>query len=270
MPTLQYEKQALKDKKIRLCRLQRGLWKRGSSAGILLLLAVALSGCLYPGGEEAGGPASYSDSVRRVQGALDDYYRDKSVLPILNADETVPRYEKFRINLDQLKQTGYLDDIPATAFERGGRVYFLVQNEERDPTVKVMDLLTVQRVNDIQRLVDRYKSANGGALPAGAERYPGVYEVDKELADAGKLTVDSVYSGRPLDMVMDRSGVVYVDYAPDIITASQQKEGLRTKDGDARELLTAASDHVPVKSLPYVWEGEAPAAVPDTGETTGD
>lgn len=90
-------------------------YKMKLKAGAKLLLgmvslALTLSGCLYPG-EEKRASVNYRESVKRIQAAVDDYQQEEGVLPILNADETTPRYEKFRIDLGKLNNKGYLDDI---------------------------------------------------------------------------------------------------------------------------------------------------------------
>lgn len=131
---------------------------------LLLALITLLSGCMYRGEQQAG-PVSYMDSVDRVQRALDRFQEREGILPIITAGEETPRYEKYRIDLDRLKRLGYLDEIPSAAFEKGGSVYFLVINEEVDPAVKVLDLPTVQKVNDVQRSVTAYRSSHGGRLP---------------------------------------------------------------------------------------------------------
>lgn len=226
-----------------------------------LSLVLTLSGCLYPG-EEKRDNVNYRESVKRIQGAIDDYQQQEGVLPILNADETVPRYEKFRIDLEKLTTSGYLDDIPATAFEEGGSAYFLILNEEIDPAVKVMDLITVQKVNDVQLQIDRYKSAHGGALPVDNELYPGLYTIDDKKAGTSSITLNSVYSGQKLDFIMDQEGTVYVDYVFDIMAAIEKNGGEHEETKDLRQHLEEASYYVPVKSLPYLWINNQP--VPQT------
>ncbi len=238
-----------------------GVFRKAAAAVMVVLLAVSLTGCLYPDEKKNENRVSYRESVKRIQSALDDFQKDQGILPMINADEDTPKYEKFRINLDQLQKGGYIDEIPATAFEKGGSAYFLIQNEETDPTVKVMDLITVQKVNDVQRAVNQYKSAHGGKLPAGEELYPGIYLVDPALANTKSIVLKSVYSGQDMNFMMDEAGVVYVDYAFDIMQLID-KEGLKpSKDEDLREELVKSSDYVPVKSLAYRWSGDSPVAV---------
>ena len=123
-------------------------------------------------------------------------------MPIITAGPEVPRYEKYRVDLDQLKNRGYIDQIPDTAFEKGGSGYFLIINEETEPTVKVMDLTTAQKVNDVQRAVNLYKMAHDNALPAEA-LYPGYTAVDLSKTDAKSVRLMSVYSGQEMTFMMD-------------------------------------------------------------------
>ncbi|MFC6649962.1 DUF3939 domain-containing protein [Paenibacillus rhizoplanae] len=219
---------------------------------LLVLLVMSLGGCMYPGEQQQPG-SGYRESVKRVQAAVDDYQEQKGLLPILTSDQTTPRYEKFVIDLNKLQQEGYLDEIPAAAFEKGGSAHFLVLNEETDPQVKLMDLVTVQKVNDIQRKVNLYKSGHGGKLPAGEELYPGLASIDAKRAGTGTIKLSSVYSGQPLGFLMDRSGTVYVDYSADIASAIDKNGSVPAADRDLRLELEQASYYVPVKSLPYLW-----------------
>ncbi|MCL6602395.1 MAG: hypothetical protein K6T94_05905 [Paenibacillus sp.] len=225
---------------------------------VLLILTFSLSGCLYPDSDEGIPKVNYRESVKRIQSAVDDFQQEEGILPIINADITTPRYEKFRIDLDMLNKKGYLDDIPSTAFEKGGSAYFLILNEESDPTVKVMDLVTVQKVNDVQLQITRYKSAHGGVLPAGDEIYPGLFSIDSKKAGTGSIKLSSVYSGEDTPFIMDKDGNVYVDYVFDIMTVINKNGGPEQQNRDLRFDLEEASYYVPVKSLPYLWINEQP------------
>ncbi|WP_342551713.1 hypothetical protein [Paenibacillus sp. FSL R7-0652] len=257
-------------KKVEL-KLRTRLMHRVQCVIIMLLLSITTSGCLYPDQGGTNPKTAYRESVNRIQSAMEAFQKDEGILPILNADADTPKYEKFRIDLPKLKQRGYLDEIPGTAFESGGSAYFLVQNEEIKPTVKVMDLPTVQKVNDVQRMVNQYKSAHNQKLPAGEELYPGLYAVDMNLAaQAGSppITLNSVYSGQELPFMMDAQGTVYVDYAFDIMQALEKTDGSSDAQtvqdeqdrGDLRSHLAAQSYFVPVKSVPYRLENNTPTA----------
>ncbi|MGN7761772.1 hypothetical protein [Paenibacillus sp. 22594] len=218
---------------------------------VTILLVCSLAGCMYPEKEKTG--SGYRESVLRIQAAVDDYQQKEGLLPILNADEATPRYEKFIIDLEKLHQTGYLDEIPAAAFEKGGSAYFLILDEESDPAVKMMDLVTVQKVNDVQRQINRYKSAHGGSLPSGEEIYPDLFAVDARKAGTDSITLNSIYSGQPLPFFMDKNGTVYVDYGVDIQSAIHQNSASPKDHTDLRLQLEQTSYYVPVKSLPYFW-----------------
>ncbi|MGQ8872864.1 hypothetical protein [Paenibacillus sp. TSA_86.1] len=235
---------------------------------LLLLLMLTMSGCLYPAQSNTEPKTAYRESVNRIQSAIEAFQKDEGILPILNADADTPKYEKFRVDLPKLKQRGYLDEIPGTAFESGGSAYFLVQNEEVKPTVKVMDLQTVQKVNDVQRMVNQYKSVHNQKIPAGEELYPGFHVVDMKLAaQAGSpsITLKSVYSGQELPFMMDAQGTVYVDYAFDIMQALEKTDGSSDAEeeqngGDLRDYLLSQSFFVPVKSVPYMLKDNTPVA----------
>ncbi|SFS59391.1 hypothetical protein [Paenibacillus sp. 453mf] len=233
--------------------------------GTLFLVLVMLTGCMYPGTSSESEPVivNYDDSVSRIQHAIDSFQTDQHILPMITAGNETPRYEKFRIDLNKLEQQGYLDDIPNTAFEKGGSVYYLLQNEESDPVVKVMDLTTVQRVNDVQRLAQTYKSTHD-EWPVSEEVSPGVSRVDIDKLQSGASQLQelqSVYSGEALPYLLDENGNVYADYAIDIMQVIEREKLAPSKTEDLRELLTERSHHVPVKSLPYHWDGSAPIAV---------
>ncbi|MFD1176341.1 hypothetical protein ACFQ3W_08510 [Paenibacillus puldeungensis] len=228
-------------------------------------LIALLSGCMYQEQALQQAPMSYAESVDRVQRALDRFQSEQGILPIYTAGPETPRYEKFRIDLGKMKQMGFLDEIPKAAFEEGGGVYFLVINEEIDPMVKVLDLVTVQKVNDVQRRVDLFRSSHGGKLPGqgGAETYSGLFKVDLSQIQAKDNEQTSVYSGQSLPYLMDAQGKVYVDYAFDIMQIIDQSKTTPKQDMDLRELLIEYSAYVPVKSLPYHYIDGAPVPMLD-------
>lgn len=250
--TLSEQREDLQMDSMHLVKLRQRRNRSAILLPLLALLLLSLSGCMYPREQQQPG-SSYRESVKRVQAAVDDYQEQKGLLPILTSDQATPRYEKFVIDLNKLQQEGYLDEIPAAAFEKGGSAHFLVLDEETDPQVKLMDLVTVQKVNDIQRKVNLYKSAHGGKLPAGEELYPGLVSIDAKRAGTGTIKLSSVYSGQPLEFLMDSSGTVYVDYSGDISSAIDKNGSAPAAERDLRLELEQASYYVPVKSIPYLW-----------------
>ncbi|MNN53907.1 hypothetical protein D3C81_1686950 [compost metagenome] len=105
----------------------------------------------------------------------------------------------------------------------------------------------------MQLQVNRYKSLHGGEIPAGNELYPSLFAIDSRKAGTGSITLNSVYSGQPLEFIMDKNGVVYADYIFDIMAAIDKNGGEPEKGKDLRLNLEQASYYVPVKSLPYQW-----------------
>lgn len=236
------------------------LFRTVCMTALVAAFASLLTGCLYPGEQRTDGKVSYIESVDRLQRAVDLFQDDQGILPIITAGEETPRYEKYRIDLELLLNRGYIEQIPQTAFEKGGSAYFLIIDEEEDPTVKVMDLLTVQKVNDVQRLVDQYRKSHDGNLPVDERTpgYEGVHVVSLEEAGAGKYEMSSVYSGQSLNYLVDDAGKVYVDYAVDIMQAIEKSGKRPSEDQDLREFLTEESYYVPVKSLNYRLENGTP------------
>ncbi|WP_146241125.1 hypothetical protein [Paenibacillus sambharensis] len=240
-------------------RLGRVLKLTGQAALVLLLLA-ALSGCLYPKDRMGQNERPSKESVRLIQDAVDQYFASKGLLPIKNSGEDTPIYEKFVIDIAKLERMGYINDIPAAAFENGGSYYFLLQNEEVDPVVKLMSITVYQQINDLQAKVDAYREANGGQLPAGGEAYPSFYHIDFDKLTGSKPVIRSVYSNQTMNLIIHENGTVYADYGADIRKAVELSGTDPDPETDLRELLVSQSDFVPVKSAAYYWVDGDPAA----------
>ncbi|MBU5672752.1 DUF3939 domain-containing protein [Paenibacillus brevis] len=229
-------------------------------------LAILLSGCLYREAVQQNPSDAYRESVNRIQLAVDQYQSEHELLPLITPSEETPKYEKFRIDLALLLKQGYLESIPQAAFENGGSVYFLIQNEELDPVIKIMDLTTVQYVNDVERLAAKYREQQGGALPVekeNGELPEGIRMVDLKAIGGKDYVLKSVYSGQELNYLINDKGKVYVDYAPDLMQIVERTGITPSDDYDIREMLTEQSYFVPVKSLPYFWEDNRPIPQPE-------
>lgn len=240
-------------------RLLKTIVKAGLSMIAVAVCATLLPGCMYSAGKQQYSPVSYRESVMRIQQAIEAFQADQGILPIITAGSEVAKYEKYRIDLYQLKQQGYIDEIPSTAFEKGGSAYFLVINEEVAPTVRVMDLVTVQKVNDVQRLVNQFMRSNPGQLPVKQELYSELYELDLSKIGGDHYSMISVFSGVELPFLLDQAGVVYVDYAWDIMRVIDNSDASILEGViDLREILIDQSYFVPVKSLPYEFIDHTP------------
>ncbi|WP_307201615.1 hypothetical protein [Paenibacillus harenae] len=231
---------------------------------VLILICVfvaTLSGCMYPDDQRMQNQTAPKEAIRNVQGAIDQYKAETGMLPIKNSDAETPVYEKFLIDFAKLQRTGYLSDIPSAAFEKGGNYYFLVIDEETTPRVKLMDLVTYQKLNDIQGWIKSYLQ-NGGELPKGEQMYPGFYQIDYKKLNKTAPVIQSAFSGQSINALMDEGGVVYADYGIDLMQLIQRNGDASIDEKlDLRTLLVDDSDFVPVKSPIYHYVNGEPLAV---------
>lgn len=222
------------------------------------LISLLLSGCLYPQTDSSTSSIVSKESMRNVQAAIDQYLNDKGILPIHNSDASVDRYEKFRVNFDTLKKEGYVDVLPSSAFEGGGNYYFLILNEDTEPTVKAQSIYLIQKMIDVQQKVDTYKSKNG-TLPIAEQVYEGFYALDYKALDMKAPELHSLYSGGISELLIAESGTVYINYASDIYQMMKQHpEAELSDEHDLRELLVMYSDYVPVNSAKYKLINDEP------------
>ncbi|QYR19917.1 DUF3939 domain-containing protein [Paenibacillus sp. sptzw28] len=235
--------------------------KNAASAFIIMLLAVVLPGCMYPNDQPGQNQRPPKDAILNVQAVIDQYKKDTGLLPIRNSNPDTPLYEKYQIDFDKLLRMDYLSEIPATAYEKGGSYYYLIINEETDPTVKLMNLAIYQQVNDIQAALKVYSGSHGGDLPSGETAYPGFTRIDYSKLDKREPAIRSMYTGQTLSTMMDGKGNVYIDYGSDIMQALAKQPGGLKPDQDLRALLVDHSDFVPVKSTVYRLVNGEPQAV---------
>ncbi|WP_308639132.1 hypothetical protein [Paenibacillus silvisoli] len=237
--------------------------KKAAAAMVLALMAALLSGCLYPKDQLGQNQKPPKDAIMNVQAVVDQYQKDTGLLPIQNSTETTPLYEKFKVDFDKLKRMNYMSSIPESAYEQGGSYYYLVINEDTDPTVKLMNLVLYQQMNDVQAAVKSYSDTHEGKLPEGAELYPGFKGIDFDALDMKEPALHSMFSGAILTPMIDAKGTVYIDYGADIMQALSKLESGKKpgEQADLRAVLVDSSDFVPVKSPVYrLVNGEPRAA----------
>ncbi|WP_051250783.1 hypothetical protein [Paenibacillus harenae] len=228
---------------------------------VLAMMTVSLTGCLYPKDQLRQNQVAPKEAVRSVQAAIDQFKSDTGMLPIQNSSAETPLYEKFKVDFSKLMRTGYLSAIPTAAFENGGNYYFLVIDEESEPRIKLLDIVTFQQINDIQSRVTTFIQS-GGVLPTGQQMYPGFYQIDYEKLNKPEPAIRSVFSGQTIQALVDENGVVYTDYGLDLMPFIQ-KSGKTDFNAqlDLRTLLVDGSDFVPVKAPAYRWVNGEPQAV---------
>ncbi len=238
-------------------------FKRTAAAALMLAVCMLLSGCLYPRDRLEQNQRPPKDAILTVQAVIDQYQKDTGLLPILNSTEDTPVYEKYRVDFEKLQEMNYLSEIPPSAFENGGGYYFLIINEEKDPTVKLMNLVFYQQINDVQAAVKAYVGAHGGKLPAGQRAYPDFTYIDySKLKPLKEPVMNSMFTGQPLLTMMDAQGNVYLDYGSDIMQQLNKQGAAKPEPGqDLRTLLVNGSDFVPVKSAVYRLVNGEPQAM---------
>jgi len=235
--------------------------RNAAAIAMIMVMTLLLSGCLYPDSQLDKQPAK--DAILNVQTVIDQYQKDTGLLPILNSDQNTPLYEKYVIDFAKLQRMNYLSSIPETAYEKGGTYYYLIINEETDPTVKLMNLVIYQQVNDVQAAVKSFMSGHNGELPSSGEAYPDFVRIDYKRLGIKEPVIRSMFTGQTLSTLADAKGNVYVDYGSDIMQALQKApdSGLK-QDQDLRSLLVDGSDFVPVKSPVFrLVNGEPQAAL---------
>lgn len=240
-----------------------GQLRRACVMVCLSAMAVLLAGCLYPKENTQQNRGAVNEAVRNVQAAVDQYLEVTGLLPIQNSTPEVPKFEKFKVDFTKLQAKELIGEIPSVAFEKGGNFYFIVIDEENNPTVKLMDIVSMQKVNDIQNWVSLHVQETGKLPNEAAAVYPGFYEIDyKSLGNSAPI-LTSVFSGQTLRAVVDESGVVYLDYGIDIMQQLQKNSdtALLEEADDLRDLLVASSPYVPVKAPVYRYRNGEPVAV---------
>jgi hypothetical protein len=228
------------------------------------LVLMLTSGCLYPQDQSPGNDITAREAVLTVQNAVDRYKESTGLLPIQNAESSVPTYEKFRIDFGKMKRMGYLSSMPQIAFENGGDYVFLVIDEETKPAVKLLDVAVFQDIKDVQTKVADYRKAHNGANPGGQEAYSGFHYLNFDKLGTSNPDLKSMYSNRPLEIMVDDAGKVYADYGVDIAAALKKTESPPKAEEDLRHRLTEASDFAPVQAPVYLWDGDGPRAVSQT------
>lgn len=235
-----------------------GKWYRIVLTVTLLCL---LGGCMYPdqqSGAERG--LGVKQDVLVVQAAIDEYRNHHGgLLPIRNSEMTTPYYERERIDFQKLLQGRYLNEAPRSSFENGGSYIYLILHADERPEVKVMDLLAIQTVNDLQIRVETYRNRHYGRIPSDVETAPNWFSIDFDKLGMKRVNVQSVYSNQTLPLLVNPGGEVVVDYALEIMKAlSLEGEDNPDPHLDLRTLLVKHSPYSPAKSYPYYWKDGQP------------
>jgi hypothetical protein len=224
---------------------------------LAIVMLVILSGCFYPSEQRVENQLPVEDYMRVVQRGVDQFKEERGIIPIKTKPNDTDIFEKYMINFSQLVPK-YFPSVPPNAFEQGGEyLYVLVDVESPQPLVRLLDLVTVQTVGDVQQGVELYRSRNG-EYPFEQEVDPGFYTIDFKKVKVKETQVRSPYSNQFLPLLLHESGQVIVDYRMEIMR-QLNRIGLDqiSPDEDLRRILYDNSFYVPARSVPYqLTDGE--------------
>lgn len=212
------------------------------------IMAVVLSGCMYPDKEKVENQIPDEAQILTVQKAIDQYRKDTSgLLPIQNRDQDVDQYIKYPINFEKLTQ-GYIAKAPGNSFEKGGIYQYVIWNaESKKPQVKLVDL----RGSEIIRELNIKKGVNG-FIPISRQIKDDIYQFDyKKMGYKKAPTVPSPYSNTNLPLIVKGSGEICIDYSIELQKVLNEDK-VKVKPGDdIRHLLSDKYPILPAYSLPY-------------------
>lgn len=226
---------------------------------IFLSLLLLLSGCLFPKGELSQNQIPYEDQLSTVQQAVDQYRAEKNgLIPIKTKDADTSVFEKYVIDFEQLKQSGFLSTLPANAFENGGIYQYVIIDPEESAEVKLIDLRTTDAIRSVFVKLDIYRDKHLYP-PFGIEVADGLYEIDYEklgLSEAPSIT--SPFTENILPIVMNVHGDLFIDYRKDLMQALNEFDHTYIEGDDIRYLLTDHYPFVPAHSLSYTIKNNEP------------
>jgi hypothetical protein len=226
---------------------------------IIAIIAVLMSGCMYQQSATPNNTAVIKDALYLVQKAVDDYKLATGVLPIKTFNATTPLYEQCIIDFSKLQAQGVIGEVPKSAFESGGSNYFVIINPDTKPEVKLLDIVSLQAVNDIQSAVTTYMVNHKGEVPTKKLQESGWCTIDYKKMKLDAPSILSPYSHIPMLALVAKTGRVILDYRTDIAKAMELVKVTNPANTiDLRAYLTQAGFYVPGRSTSYFWRNNAP------------
>lgn len=225
------------------------------------ILIFTLSGCFYPQ-EQHTNDVAYKTQVQMVQSAVEQFKKDKGVLPIKTRDQDTPIYQKYPVDFKKLIPL-YIAKPPGNSYQEGGIYQYVLVGVEKKPIVKLIDLRVVETVQKLQHRLDVYRMENS---------YPPFKEVlanKRYSLNYNKLGynqppyVKSPFTGKNLGFFIDNQSKVHVNYAKDLYEWLQKNGGQFKNGEDIRNLLVRNSFFVPVYSVPYTVKNDEPVFLLD-------
>jgi len=213
---------------------------------LFIISTFVLSGCMYPEEMKVENQIPAQDQLDAVQRALNEYKEDTGVLPIKNRDMDTDIFIKYIIDFEKLVPK-YISSVPSNAYEKGGIFQYVIWDAEKNPTVKLVDLRTPDKIRDVvMRMAMK-------AYPQYGERITDlVYTINhKNIGYEEPLTVPSPYTNNFLPLVITPEGKVYVDYSIDLNLFITEQNLTLTEGEDIRGYLADYYPVLPAYSLPY-------------------
>jgi len=212
------------------------------------LIAILLSGCMYPDKEKMENQVPDEAQLLTVQKAVDQFRKDTNgLLPIQNRDQDVDQYIKYPINFEKLTQ-GYIAKAPGNSFEKGGIYQYVIwKAESKNPEVKLVDLRGSETIRELN-----IKKGVNGFVPISKQIKDDVYQFDyKKMGYKQAPTVPSPYSNTQLPLVVKGTGEICIDYSIELQRILDEGK-VKVKQGeDIRYLLSDKYPILPAYSLPY-------------------
>ncbi len=226
---------------------------------LLSLMVMVLAGCGSTTNFDQSSMVPDVDMLAGVQRAVNEYREDTGVLPIKTRDQDTDIFIKYLVDFDKLVPK-YIGSPPANAYEKGGIFQYIIWNPEENPTVKLVDLRTPERIREINI---RFSSTKYPQFKDKIVEH--VYTINyKNIGYKQDVTVQSPYSNTQLPLVVTSEGNLYVDYSIDLYKFMKENGITATPGEDIREILVEASPIVPAYSLPYtVDENNEPVIMYD-------
>ena len=213
---------------------------------VALSCVIVLAGCGSPTTFDESSMRPDIDMLAGVQRAVLEYQQDTGVLPIKTRDEDTDIFIKYLIDFEKLVPK-YIGSPPANAYEKGGIFQYMIWDAEQNPTVKLVDLRTPERMREIKI---RFSATKYPQFKDKVQEH--VYTIN--FANIGykeDVTVNSPYSNNQLPFIVTAEGEIYVDYSIDLYTYMKEHNITAKPGEDIREILVDNFPVVPAYSLPY-------------------
>lgn len=215
---------------------------------MVIIFGLLLSACGgRPPEEKQASETPYPDQQETIQKAVDRYQEQNGgLLPIKTRDQETDQFIKYPIEFSKIVPD-FTEKIPSNAFENGGIFQYVLMDVEENPTVKLVDLRTTEKLRDLN-----LRKFISGELPFLDPVGENVYAVDfKKMGFKEPLTVQSPYSDAHLPIVVGGDGNFYVDYSIDLNKILMEKKPEIEPGTDIRYLLYEDSLVLPAYSMPY-------------------